>query len=220
MGKASNLGYQLKVKPGTKLLVSKHVGGNNLWMIQIHNNQTQITGYRGILMYVHQYDKPENHLGQFVFKDTSKWQFMDSAICSREKISQSTPHSTVTHKNANTVLLSSNNTFVWTGNATELALNGLVVNAVVANSADKWQKLQFFGIPPTVDTKATTTSLTTTTTITTTTTTTTLAPTNTDVSPLPSEIGNGTSTTASDTSSQEQTKISFSLLALALFSIF
>ncbi|KAJ3306339.1 hypothetical protein HDV03_005306 [Kappamyces sp. JEL0829] len=139
----ATLGYSLNVVPA----------GNNMWNITIDGKRTD---YQGILMYVHQIDTPKVHLGQFSFKNQTKWKYQPLDLCNTGGITSSTPMSTMTHATPDRVALAKKVTFQWTASAQELALNGLVVNAVVAVRDDgvnsgkaKWQHLSFVGIPPT-----------------------------------------------------------------------
>lgn len=137
-----SLGYTLQVAPA----------GNNNWNITITNKAGR-TDYQGILMYVHQLATPSNHLGEFSFTDQTKWKYQPTSLCTSNNINSSTSKSTVTHATPDRAAMST--VFVWTAPSAELALSGLVVNAVVAsldkgqNGVARWQHVSFFGIPPT-----------------------------------------------------------------------
>lgn len=137
------LGYALSVVPA----------GNNMWNISVKN--PKLLDYQGILMYVHQVNKPQVHLGSITFANAKKWKYQPKALCDAGGIISSST-GTVTHANPDKVQIAKNVIFQWTASAPELALEGLVVNAVVAttqgspNAFAKWQHLDFIGIPPTV----------------------------------------------------------------------
>lgn len=138
-----SLGYALQVVPA---------GGSN-WDISISNSAGR-SDYQGLLIYVHQLKSPSAHLGQFTFKNQTKWKYLPISLCESKKINSSTPMSTFTHANPDRVPMAGNVTFRWTASPSELAMNGLVVSAVVASSDDnlgnaRWQRLNYFGIPPT-----------------------------------------------------------------------
>lgn len=146
MRPASDLGYSLFVAPA----------GNNNWNITIKNKSNRPT-LSGLLLYVHQAncEKDNIHLGSITFQDKAKWKYQPSDLCKSGNVTQSTPQSTVTHAHPSLVQLDTL-TFVWTSNSKELALNALVVDAVVSTidstlpGPSPWQRLQYFGIPPTL----------------------------------------------------------------------
>lgn len=105
----------------------------------------------GILLYVHQINQPQNHLGQLFFQDPAKWKYMRLETCTSQKIISSTPKSTITHTKKDAVPLSSSPIFRWTATPEELSLNGLVVHGAITTTDQgvlKWQHLNYFGIAP------------------------------------------------------------------------
>jgi hypothetical protein len=105
----------------------------------------------GILLYVHQINQPQNHLGQIAFQDQAKWKYMTLETCTLQKIISSTPKSTVTHTKKDAVPISSSSIFRWTATPEELSLNGLVVHGAIATTDQgvlKWQHLNYFGMAP------------------------------------------------------------------------
>ena len=147
----SSLGYSLFVKPA----------GKNVWNISILN-KGNLQDFQGLLMYVHQVNKPNAHLGKFIIPTTvaktsgssTKWKFQPLDLCSSQSIQSSSKESTLTHANSIPVKVGNQTLVSWTSDRLdELALEGLVVNAVVATTSSgskkiKWQHLQYFGIPP------------------------------------------------------------------------
>jgi hypothetical protein len=89
--------------------------------------------YQGILIYIHQIDQPQVHLGMFTFQNQTKWKYQPLSICDAGGIKSTTSMSTFTHAIPDRVPLSKNVTFVWTSNSKELELSSLVVHAAVAS---------------------------------------------------------------------------------------
>lgn len=136
----SSLGYALKV----------NYAGSNSWDITITNGAGQ-RNFEGILLYVHQVNQPQRHLGQFSFQDQTKWKYMSEQICSSQSVISSTPRATVTQAKRDAVLISPSLVFRWTASPQELAMNGLVAHAAVATTIQgrpKWEHLKFYGIAP------------------------------------------------------------------------
>ena len=125
MGQESMLGYKLNVNPG----------GGNKWKININNHKR--TDYQGVLLFVTQISKPKVHLGEWGFKNQAKWKYQDVGKCSEQGVVTG-DKGTVTHAVPDRVGL--NVTFEWMGSDQEVAMEGLVVNAVVA-SLDKGEEL-------------------------------------------------------------------------------
>jgi hypothetical protein len=116
MGIESNLEYALNVQPS----------GGKSWTISVQGPRNE---YQGVLLYVSQIDKPTIHLGQILFKNFTKWKYQSVEKCLGQGI-VSGENGTVTHANPDRV---SNVEFLWIGSDEEVAMEGLVVNAVVAN---------------------------------------------------------------------------------------
>ena len=136
----SSLGYALKIS----------FAGSNSWDITITNSAGR-KDYSGILLYVHQVNQPQKHLGSFSFQDQTKWKYMAPQTCSSQNIISSTPKATVTQAKEQPVSIAQNVVFRWTATPQELALSGLVAHAAIAtNNAGKpkWQHLNFYGMAP------------------------------------------------------------------------
>lgn len=136
----SSLGYALKIS----------FAGSNSWDITITNSAGR-KDYSGILLYVHQVNQPQKHLGSFSFQDQTKWKYMAPQTCSSQNIVSSTPKATVTQAKEQAVSIAQNVVFRWTASPQELALSGLVAHAAIATNdagKPKWQHLNFYGMAP------------------------------------------------------------------------
>lgn len=169
----TDLGYSLLVTPNGQNQATKEWE----WKIVIQASPTNSTNSTnsttrsaapssqigGVLLYIHQIQNPSSHLGKFILGpgQGGKVKFVGRDRCAAANVTSSTDQSTLTHA---VPLRLSTLSFIWTANMSELALEALVVSAVIvssdhsASTAPKWQKLGLFGIPPTIVPNATTSS--------------------------------------------------------------
>jgi hypothetical protein len=123
-----NTGYFLVVKKNS----------DSTFMIKIQNSK--LTSFKGLLMYVEGAKSQKDHLGSF----SSKSRFLKSVnkdICARSGI-KGRSHSTLTHKTPNAKSLKANGVFTWKPSKGDQAKEPWTLHAIVTNGKSPYQILK------------------------------------------------------------------------------